>query len=173
MILTLDTLHRYTRTFPGSPCMLWTQGTTNTGYPQARIDSKSRLVQRYVFTELLGGVIPRTSRIRPRCGERLCVSPKCLAVVRCSQLVRESWRDGKRSGREGYLARQAHAVRQGWARLTPEQVAAIRARRGESDRRLAVEFGVSRKTIASVRRGQSWRDSFVPPSSVFALGAVT
>jgi hypothetical protein len=170
MILTLDTLHRYARTFEGSPCMLWTQGTTNTGYPQARIGPKSQLVQRHVFTALMGRVIPRGSRIRPSCGERLCISPACLKVVRCSQIIRETWRDGKRSRPTNYTAAQAHAVRQGWARLTADQVAAIRARPGDSVKHLAAEFGVSKNTVYRVRRGESWRDTYVPPASVFDLG---
>lgn len=51
---------------------------------------------------------------------------------------------------------QTRGVAHGRARLTDDAVRAIRASSG-SDRELARQFGVNRRTVAFVREGKTWR----------------
>lgn len=43
------------------------------------------------------------------------------------------------------------------AKLTPEQVAAIRAARGVTQARLAAEHGVSQSTVSTILNNRRWR----------------
>ncbi len=154
MKLTLDNLFMYCA--PEGACLLWNLGHNSAGKPLARIDGRVVLVQRYVYTELMGKSLERGRRVTTRCLNPSCCSPDCLVGMTCSQIQRRSYKVGQRSTRSEYAARLERFIKQGRTKLTPADVIEIR-NSTERPADLAARFGVARTTIDSARSGRSWR----------------
>jgi hypothetical protein len=106
----------------------------------------------------------------PRPGKAACVMHSCdnKACIRPEHL---SWgtqalnlQDARNKGRMNPppIVDQAALVREGkhhWARLRPNDIAAIRARlaKGERQAPIAADFGVGFKQISKIKLGQRWR----------------
>ena len=167
MRITLDQLHMYC-TQCGT-CLLWNLGVNSTGYPQANIEGKpGQMVRRHIFLNLLGRTLKKGERVASRCDRKLCVEPSCLYAESHGKTLSRAYRAGKRMGALEYARRLDASRGTGMAKLTWEQVHAIRC---EPDTRthtsIAEEYGMSHKSISEIRRGITWKTS-ASASSVFA-----
>lgn len=67
---------------PGdNPCWIWQASLTNAGYPRKRWFNRELSARRWVYAMLLG-VIPTTRVLEAKCGDRLCVNPTHMRLVR-------------------------------------------------------------------------------------------
>lgn len=171
MKLTLNTLHHYCTEC--GDCLLWANGVNSTGYPQATLDGKAgQMVRRYIFTELMGKEIPPRCVVSTRCDNRLCIAPGCLIAMRRGKVQERSYARGKRMHVSEYRERLRLAEARGMTVLDWQTVRYIRSLPLErTHASIARELNVSRNTVAKVRRGLSWRESY-GATSVFALGTM-
>lgn len=166
MKLTLETLPLYCTDC--GDCMLWALGRNSKGWPQARLDGKPQLVQRYIVTQLQGRDVPPRSAVTTKCGERLCVAPAHLVVRTRSAILRHTYATERRMTAAEYARRLARMQADGRAKLDWDTVEQIRARPAQdSHAKLAREFGMSEKAIANVRTFRAWRTQMAA-SSVFS-----
>lgn len=125
-------------------CWIWTAATMGSGYGVVRHHGHLTGAHR-VSWELRNGLIPEGAVILHRCDNPPCVNPDHLSVGTHA----DNMADMKAKGRQGR------------AKLTPDDVRAIRQAfiRGSrlfGVRGLARRFGVSRRAIDFVVRGESW-----------------
>ena len=103
MILTLESLPRYC-TEEGD-CLIWNQSCNSGGKPQARLDGKGWLVQRYVYFVLKERPIDAKLRLTTRCGHRMCVSPDCIVASSYGAILKRAYAKGNRSTALEYTKR--------------------------------------------------------------------
>jgi hypothetical protein len=129
-------------------CWPWRQFRSPKGYGQFWADGKNVRSNRVALELSLGR--PPGSRMEAchRCDNPPCCNPAHL--FEGSRL--DNTIDCKLKGRRVNVRGAAH----GQAKLTPEQVAEIRAATG-LNREVAARFGVSPSTISLIRRGETWR----------------
>lgn len=134
---------------PNSGCWLWTGAED--GYPLIRRRGLRTSVHRLSYA-LSRGAIPAGLHVMHKCDTKLCVNPAHLEAGTNAQNVRDAYSRGLTIARSG--AGCPHA------KLTPEQVAEIRAVRGRFRRgqqsEMAARFGVATTTIRAVRMGRTW-----------------
>lgn len=139
-------------TLPESPdeCWLWDgpmheSGYGNFFYPLP--DGRRRLAHRLMW-EWTNGPIPKGLFVCHRCDVKTCVNPEHLYLATSAQNTRDAARSGLMPRGED----------QWCSRLTETQVRSIRRRAaaGETQRKLAEEFGCARGTIANIIQGKTW-----------------
>lgn len=119
-------------------CMIWTRCLNTDGYPHMLGNVK---VHRLVY-ELKSG-----EDIRGLCVRHTCDNPKCINP---DHLV-------KGTPRENMMDRNERTGN-GWAKLTKDQVRAIRLLDGKFMRiEIAEMFGVKPQTISSILLGKHWK----------------
>lgn len=119
------------------------------GYGVVRSATGTTLAHRAAW-EIAHGDIPEGMAVCHRCDNPPCCNPAHLFLGTTG----DNNRDRASKGR-GAQGERVH-----FARLTEDQVIAIRQRHsadGSSLRRLAREFGVSNSTIHAVLSGQTWK----------------
>jgi DNA-binding XRE family transcriptional regulator len=166
VILTLESLHMFAEA--EGQCLLWKFALNNYGYPQARIEGKTRQVRPYVYTVLMAKPMTPGRLVSARCENKACISPLCLVQRTRSVCCSIPYRNGTRNPLSEYVQRKNKAVAQGWSKLSMADVAEIRAAEGVTDTELAKRFGVHRTTAANARRGVTWKHS-AAMNSVFNL----
>lgn len=150
-------------------CLLWNQGVNNKGYPQTRINGATRMVRRYVYTELMGKEVNAGRVVSTKCNNKRCISKFCLVSKTPGACLSEAYRTGARSATHEYADRLQRAIKYGMSKLSAEIALHIRTERlHETNCSLAREYGVHAKTIASIKKGKSWKQR-MGPSSVFSL----
>lgn len=132
-------------------CWLWTGKPDPSGYGRLYVDGLARLAHRIAW-ELMHGPIPEGMDVLHDCpgGD----NPLCMRHLWLGTRVENNW-DRHSKGRDG----SAPGARNGSARLTEEDVRAIRARYaagGVSYRQLAREYGVAQSQIGFVVRRVHW-----------------
>jgi hypothetical protein len=137
-------------------CWLWTGRVDVSGYGVFRVYGRgvcSIKAHRYAW-ELTKGPIPEGLRVLHRCDVRACLNPAHLFIGTDADNMRDKCEKG----------RQPRGEAQGSARLTAEQVIAIRRdyRIGKPGGRsglclLAKRLGVNVYTIHNVLKGKTWR----------------
>lgn len=131
-------------------CWLRTAAVNEHGYGVMRPEGKRTgpTVKAHRVSLMLAGVNPDGYVVRHACDNPPCVNPAHLSV------------GSKADNSADMVARDRHArgSRSGTSKLTEDQVAEIRARvaRGELQRVLAAEFGVSRPQISYIVN-KGWR----------------
>lgn len=140
-----------------SGCLEWTGATFDKGYGRFRFDGKEWQAHRLAWT-LTFGPIPDGLWVLHHCDNPPCVDAQrgCLYLGDHEQNVADKVGRG----------RQVDGERHGRAKLTAEQVAAIRKHyiwpsyEGAHDsnaRQLAREYGVDRSVIQRLMKDQLWR----------------
>lgn len=156
--MSLDTI--LARTVEEGDCLLW-QGRISNGSPVLYLDGAYRTVRRLVWEAANGPIKPG---LHPscRCREPACVRLEHIRLLTIKQIAQLAAREGRFSS----LTRRASlaAAARKRSRLTPEQVARIRA--ADSAASIARELGIAKSTASKIRRGESWRTL---GASVFGL----
>ena len=132
---------------PESGCWLWLGYTEGHGYGHLLVSGVFTPAHR-VSWELYKGLIPPGLLVRHKCDTRSCVNPDHLELGTAKD----------NSGDMCRRKRQAHGTRNGSARLTPEQVAAIRADTG-TYKETALRHGTTRSHVWNIKHGKKWREN--------------
>lgn len=133
----------------GDGCWEW-QGTIDAqGYGAFHIAGKVIKSHRLAY-DITFGEIPRGALVCHKCDNRKCVRPDHLFL---GSVITNNM-DKMTKGRHRALKGADHPR----ARLTVDQANEIKAADG-SQRVLARRYGVSKSTIARIRRGESWTES--------------
>lgn len=136
-------------------CWLWTGSvnriTPNYSRPQFSVATSKPDAAYRVAYRLWKGEIPAGQCVRHTCDNPLCVNPDHLLLGTHA----DNMRDMKERGR-GHVAKPAiQGEKHGLAKLTDEQVRAIRA--STKTKPFVDAFGVSRSTIKAIRSGRIWK----------------
>lgn len=130
-------------------CWVWTAGLDGKGYGAFR-DSRGRqvLAHRKAW-ELIVGVQP-SGNLLHRCDTPTCIRPDHMFVGDQAANVADAVAKGRNARNEQH----------GSAKLTWKSVTAIRARyaSGESQSKIASDFGVTQVTVSNIVQGKTWRE---------------
>ena len=129
-------------------CWVWTAATIG-GYGWFFVHTGVNEYAHRMSYKLYKGAIPEGMCVLHHCDNPSCVNPKHLSLGTQSDNIIDCVRKGrfnKPAGAQHYNAR-----------LTVEQVTVIRSLPHVSVRQLAETYGVSLKTIESIRYGYRWK----------------
>lgn len=142
-------------------CWLWKGAVTSTGYPQATINGQGgQAVRTYLYDVILGKNRSNKTVIAAKCEDRRCCAPVHLVPRTRSTVIARQHAKGMRSVISQFG--EGHP----FAKLTRVQVNELRSAVAAVDvEAKAREFGVTRRAIANVIKGRSWR--ITPAASVF------
>ena len=125
-------------------CMEWTAAKFSDGYGAFQI-GKSTFKSHRITYFLATGEDPINLLVRHSCHNRACCNPNHLS----KGTVQDNSDDMKRAGRS------CKGSNNGRAKITPEQVIAIRAD-GRSQQSIALDYGVSQVQISLIKRRKLW-----------------
>jgi hypothetical protein len=146
-------------------CLLWQGPVTSGGYPKVHVNGIAKSLRTYLFCDLLGKRKHSGQQIVARCGNKLCVSEKCLmAVTRSSSVSRAVT---KKLALDPVFARNLR-LRSPRVKLNEHLAAEVR-QSPLSHRDVAKKYGVSAETARQIRCGETWK-VIAPINSVFNLG---
>jgi len=132
-------------------CWLWT-GCLCRGYGLIKASNGMRRAHR-VSWELHFGPIPEDLYVCHQCDVRKCVNPSHLFLGTHTDNMRDMTKKGR------------HARRQNTAKLTYDEVDAIRALRGKLNQRdIGWLFGVHQTAVGHIHRGTSYPERLRPPA---------
>jgi hypothetical protein len=142
----VETLY-WSRVQKSDGCWTWTGPVGNHGYG---LLARGRLAHRKMWA-IVNGPIPKGMLVMHSCDVRLCVRPEHLSLG--TDLL--NMRDAKAKGRLGI-----RHYRITNPKLTPEQVREIRSRAaaGETQRSLALAFGMYQSSISGIVTRKWWRE---------------
>jgi hypothetical protein len=132
---------------PATGCRVWTARTTAQGYGAISYQGRQRPAHRIAY-EVFVGPVADDIMVCHHCDNPPCVNPDHLFLGTGADNARDMIAKGRRAF--------------GNARLTPEQVEAIRGRSG-SQAAIAREFGVGPTTVHNIKAGKSWVSPLPPP----------
>lgn len=142
----------WSRVRKGDGCWLWTGGLNKpNGYGQINVQRRHRLAHQVAWCIANpGSSIPPGQCVLHRCDNPQCVNPDHLFLGTHSDNMHDMYSKDRRQSARG--------EKHGLAKLTSQDVIAIRARkaRGLSLHRLAKDFGVARRTIQHVVQRRTW-----------------
>lgn len=145
-------------------CLLWALSCNSAGKPQARLDGRTQMVQRYVYETLCRRQLADGRRLTTRCGNAICVAPDCLISSTYSAILRRSYERGARSTAAKYAMRVNNLVVSGRTKINREIACEIR-NSNESASVWADRLGMNEASIRRIKNGQNWR---AKASSVFS-----
>lgn len=131
-------------------CWLWMKACRTSGYGVARYRGRQYGAHRIAY-ELTHGPIPAGLFVCHKCDRPRCCRPDHLFLGTCADNVADKMAKGRHRPPRGEQC--------GMAKLTAEQVRAIRARRADGGVtlvQLAQEYGVNARTISKIVRGERW-----------------
>jgi hypothetical protein len=141
---------------PDGECLIWKGGLAAGSCPSCRINGKTVAVRRALW-EAMGNVLPPKGKgaIVAKCKEDRCVAPEHLI----------SKRRGTKKGTKRPTSTRVRMSkgRRSVSRLTEADVSAIRASTA-TQKVLAEQYNVCRRTIGDIKSGQTW----APLSNPFA-----
>lgn len=147
----------------GTECWEWTAGLYSDGYGKFGVSLKTYRAHRFAY-EMVHGSIPAGLFLLHHCDNKLCIRPDHMFVGTQKDNVDDCMAKGRAHLQNVTPARRAvwqpRGERHGSARLTPDQVRAIRTRHalgGVSYRALGRDYGVSTATITEIVRREIWR----------------
>lgn len=128
-------------------CLICTYALDSTGYARVLIGRSARRAHRVVWA-MHNGPIPKGLVIRHSCDTPACVEINHLLIGTHADNNRDMMERGRNAQPKG----EAH----GAAKLTEDDVSAIRADR-RSVRTIARDYPVSFGAISHIRTGRNWR----------------
>jgi len=135
-------------------CLIWTGTRSAAGYGQLAVDGKLWYTHRLAWT-MANGAIPDGMHVCHHCDNPPCCRLEHLFLGTDA----DNLADMRRKGRQ--VNAQPIGAQHGRAKLTDDQVRAIRARYWSAERptqpSLAMEYGVSDSTISLIVRNKHWR----------------
>lgn len=133
-----------------SGCWEWVGYTDPTGYGKLGENGTIKLVHRYAYEQLVGSIPPNMC-ICHHCDNPKCVNPDHLFAGTHNDNLTDMCKKGRQGNQAG--------VANGNSKLDENQVAEIRRglRLGQTQKSLALEFGVSRGAICNIATGKRWR----------------
>lgn len=145
-----ETLVRFEDKFipePMSGCWLWFAGHNGRGYGVFRTRAPRRmyLAHRYSWA-LYRGPIGRAVHVLHRCDNPYCVNPDHLFLGSHAENVADMVSK----------SRQSNGSRNGMAKLTDDDVRAIR-QSPDTCRSIAAQFGVSTQEVSDIQIGRFWK----------------
>mgnify|MGYP003575162333 CR=1 FL=1 len=151
---------------PFSGCRLWYGASVPFGYGVISIQGRQRYAHRAAW-EAQHGPIPEGKFVLHRCDTPACINPDHLFLGTLQDntqdmLAKGRCRAGAPKGDRNPMRLHkgiAAGERNGSAKLTPEQVAQIRARYQRGVTRqvdIARDFGIKQPQVSSILRGESW-----------------
>ncbi len=131
-------------------CWVWAARRNEDGYGQFWFDGSMGRAHRFSWSLHNGMEIPEGLQVMHSCDNPPCVNPDHLSLGTNVENQADSYRKGRGNNPKG----EAH----GCAKLTAEQVFEIQSmdRTHRSQRSIAVQFGVSQKTIWRILNGKGW-----------------
>lgn len=137
-------------------CWLWTSTRMTSGYGQIHHEQQMRLAHR-VSWQIHNGAIPIGLFVCHKCDNPPCVNPSHLFLGSNSENMQDA-------GRKGRTTLQAHpelvwGSKNGSAKLHERDISVIRSRlrNGDSQIRIASDYGVNSKVIYKINRGIGWK----------------
>lgn len=136
----------------GTACWVYSGRPDSRGYGQISFASRNYLCHRIAYMQVNGEIPSGKGRtdsvVMHTCDNKLCCNPAHLRFgTHAANMA-----DMKAKGRRKKIGSGAE---NGRAKLTPEQVASIRAdRRGQ--RKIAADFSISPAQVQRIRRGLQW-----------------
>lgn len=128
-------------------CWVWTGGTTPDGYGNFRVNGVYHRAHRFSYAVHIGP-IPDGMYVCHTCDNPACVNPAHLWLGTNDDNMADMARKGRAQTRTG---EESH-----WAKLTEDDVRAIRADRTSSQREIAARYGVHRSLISMIRSRKRW-----------------
>ena len=148
MISLIDRLQKRLKIMPGG-CWEWQGYCTPDGYGQIWQNTSKHTVRVHrVMWEIVFGPIPDCLFVLHKCDNPPCANPSHLFLG--TRIDNNADRDAKN--------RNAKGEKHGMAKLTWEQVIAIRAD-SRSLRVIAKEYGITLRTVYHIHSGKTWKES--------------
>lgn len=129
-------------------CWNWVPPLHHSGYATLHADGRTRRAHRVSY-EVHCGPIPDGMCVCHRCDNPKCINPEHLFLGTTAENVADRESKGRHNSPKG----EEH----GCAKLTDQEVIAIRRESGASHREIAAKYGVSRTTVTEVRSGVRWK----------------
>jgi hypothetical protein len=140
----------------GDQCLLWTGAVSTDGrYPIMKKRGCRCETVRRVVVRMDGRPPEPRQPVRTTCGERLCVSPKCLVLSTTSEVAKVAGKNGAYSS-IARCSKIAMSKRLN-SKLTIEDARVIRMS-SETGPVLAERYGVHKTLINNIKSGKSWRE---------------
>ena len=139
-----------------SGCWNWRGHKTGDGYGVLNIDRKLVRTHRISY-EIHFGPIPEGMQVCHKCDNRACANPDHFFLGTNADNMADKVAKGRQSSAGG-----AKGITHPLSKLTDEDIIAIRAAKGVSQRRLAAQFGVSQVNICFILSGRAWAHIQVP-----------
>jgi hypothetical protein len=128
-------------------CWLWDGTLKETGYGQAAYHGKRVSAHRVSFI-LFSGPITNGLHVLHKCDVRNCVNPAHLMLGTHTDNMHDMIAKGRHVAPRGERA--------GGAKLTEQEVRAIRMEEGAASR-IGARYGVSKSLVHAIRNGRIWR----------------
>lgn len=163
-VALLDAIMDKSEPVPWSGCRIWTAGVDADGYGQTWFKGKNVRAHRMSWI-LNVGPIPAGMCVMHQCDEPSCVNPAHLRLGTNA----ENTADKMRKGRHRVAAGDSHYMRRNpllrsgdkaaGARIKEHDVIALRERaaRGERQKDLAKEFGITRSAVSAIVVRRNWK----------------
>lgn len=134
---------------PNTGCWLWTGSTQNGGYGATFQNGRLRRAPRVAYA-LAHGPVPAGMFVCHHCDTPACINPDHLFLGSPKDNTADMYAKGRATSRPG----ESSPV----ALLTDAQVIALRqaAALGERTHSLATRFGIARRTVSGILKGDRW-----------------
>lgn len=133
---------------PNSGCWIWIGATWGGGKKYGSIHYQAKTYSAHVFSYLIHkGKIPNGLIVRHTCDVTFCVNPEHLILG----THQDNADDRQARGRTVVM----RGEKNGFAKLTPEKVLAIRAD-PRSQKKIAVDYGVCQMTVCYIKSKKLW-----------------
>lgn len=136
-------------------CWEWEGAVNGSGYGSFRVPQLGRVTleaHRFSYLVCNGEFPPDGHVVRHKCDNPICVNPYHLEPGTKADNARDMVERGRCNKRD------QSGENNGASKLTSEQIEIIRRRiaRGETNVRIAKDFGVTHSMISRIRRGKAW-----------------